>query len=57
MVHGLFGFYKTEQMKKIEHGGNNINNAYDKGADILTNKSDNSKYFIFRGRYVLINMN
>ena len=32
-------------MKKIEHGGNNINNAYDKGADILPNKSDNSKYF------------
>ena len=40
-----FGFYKNEQMKKIEHGGNNINNAYDKGADILPNKSENSKYF------------
>ena len=30
-----FGFYKTYQMKKIQHGGNNINEGYDGGSRIL----------------------
>ena len=40
-----FGFYKTYQMKKIQHGGNNINEGYDGGSRILPNNSQSTKLF------------
>ena len=38
-----FGFTKT--MKKIEHRGTDINQAYEKGAEILPNDSNKTKIF------------
>ena len=40
-----FGFYKDNSMKKIKHMGFNINNAYEKGSNILLNNSNETKYF------------
>ena len=40
-----FGFYNVNQMKKIEHGGKGINEVFVRGAEILPNDSNNSKFF------------
>ncbi len=40
-----FGFYKPNQMDKIEHLGTSINNYFENGADILLNNSTIIKYF------------
>ena len=40
-----FGFFKTNQMKKIEHLGNKINELYDGGSGILPNNSNDKKIF------------
>ena len=38
-----FGFNKT--MRKIEHRGIKINEAYERGSEILPNNSNDTKYF------------
>ena len=40
-----FGFYKSNQMKKIEHRGIKINIDYMRGSEILSNNSEDTKYF------------
>ena len=40
-----FGFYKINQMNKIEHRGICINNSYENGSEILPNYSKEIKYF------------
>ena len=40
-----FGFIKDNQMRKIEHRCSCINSYYEKGAEILPNNSDDTKYF------------
>ena len=40
-----FGFYKINQMNKIEHRGIDINNSYENGSEILPNNSEKTKYF------------
>jgi len=40
-----FGFYKSNSMKKIEHNGLYINDAYEKGSNILLNNSNQTKIF------------
>ena len=38
-----FGFRKENKMKKIQHGGKNINSGYENGSNIL--KNDISKIY------------
>ena len=40
-----FGFHGNNQMRKIQHGGSNINSQYENGAEILPNNSSTAKYF------------
>ena len=40
-----FGFTREGKMKKVQHGGSNINNAYKKGSNILNNNSSRTAYF------------
>jgi len=40
-----FGFYRTNNMRKIQHQGLGINEYYEKAAEILQNNSRNTKYF------------
>ena len=40
-----FGFFKGNQMKKIEHQGSCINSYYEKGIEILPNNTKDIKYF------------
>ena len=40
-----FGFKSTNQMNKILHGGTNINDYYENGANILPNNTNGTKYF------------
>ena len=37
--------FGLSRMKKLEHGGSNINSYYDKGAEILPNNTSKLKYF------------
>ena len=39
------GFSQINQMRKIQHYVSDINSYYEKGAEILPNNSDNTKYF------------
>ena len=40
-----FGFYQSNQMRKIEHRSSSINSSYENGAEILPNNSTTTKYF------------
>jgi len=40
-----FGFSSTNQMNKISHGGTNINDYYENGANILPNNTNGFKHF------------
>ena len=40
-----FGFYQSNQIRKIEHRSSSINSYYENGAEILPNNSESTKYF------------
>ena len=40
-----FGFYKRDQMRKIQHLGTSINNYYENGAECLPNNNTDKKFF------------
>ena len=40
-----FGFYQSDQMRKIRHNGSSINSYYENGAEILPNNSEANKWF------------
>ena len=40
-----FGFYQSNQMRKIKHRSSSINSSYENGAEILPNNSTTTKYF------------